>query len=208
MPTGAEHVEADRQVIALGGFVDRPVAAVAERLGGAGEDEHLPEVGVGAATLDFLRRSRAVLVGDDEAALEALFRPRERIALPVVGGRAHDGGEFEVHLALAGIAERAKDSGFDVVGVEVLGLHQRQARSGPAILRPGVAATGEWRRLRIGLAVGAAVLAARPVGFVDVPPLLGEIRFQVRHRAYGGMDVAIDHGKPVRRRAGSLSVGG
>ena len=127
MPAGAEDVESDRQVVTLGGFVDRPVAAVAERLGGAGEDENLAEVGVGAAALDFLRRCRAVLVGNDEPALEALLGPRKRIALPVVGGRAHGGGKFHVHLALAGVAERAENAGFDAVGVEVLGLHQRQA---------------------------------------------------------------------------------
>ena len=66
MPAGAEHVQADGQAVALGRRIDRPVAAIAERLGRAGQHEHLREGRVVGAALDLGDGRRGVLVRHDD----------------------------------------------------------------------------------------------------------------------------------------------
>src|SRR6185436_7049888 len=84
---GAEHMHADGEAVALGRFVDRPVAALARRFGTARQHEHLGVGWIVGAPLDFPCRGFAVLVGHDDASLQAWFGPGEKIALPVVDRR-------------------------------------------------------------------------------------------------------------------------
>ena len=65
-----ERMHAHGQIGALGGRVDRPIAALAERLRRAAEEEHLGEIGIAGATLDLGRGAGAVLVVHEHRGLE------------------------------------------------------------------------------------------------------------------------------------------
>src|SRR5664279_5398253 len=52
----------------FGGLIDRPVAALAERLDIAAEQQHLHEILVAGALADFGGRGRAIFVGDHDRA--------------------------------------------------------------------------------------------------------------------------------------------
>ena len=54
-------MNADRQIVARGGGVDRPVGPAAERHLAHGEHQHLDEAAVGGAALDLLDRELRVL---------------------------------------------------------------------------------------------------------------------------------------------------
>ena len=80
----AEGVHADRKPGLLRRLVDRPVAALAERLDVAAEQQHLHEILVAGALADFGGGGHAVLVGDDDRALQAAVLAGPFLDLPVV----------------------------------------------------------------------------------------------------------------------------
>ena len=80
----AEGVDADRQADLLRRLVDRPVAALAERLDVAREQQHLNEILVAGALADFGGGGNTVLIGDDDRALQARILAGPFLDLPVV----------------------------------------------------------------------------------------------------------------------------
>src|ERR1700744_577121 len=67
----AERMNADRKPRFRRRIIDRPIAAPAERLDIAAEQQHLHEMLVAGPLANFRRRGWAVLVGDNDRALEA-----------------------------------------------------------------------------------------------------------------------------------------
>ena len=201
MAAGAEHVQRHGQPVPLGRLVDRPVAAVARGLRAARQHEDLRVGRIGRAALDLLYRGGGVLVGHHQPRAQARLASREDLALPVVGGGGERRRQVQVHLALAGDAERPQDAEGDAVGVEILAPDQVQVGAGTAaVVRPGVAAAGERRRLGIGLEAHA-VAAARAVGRQHLPPARRQVGLEVGERAQRRVHVAVDDGE-----AGLLSA--
>src|SRR5438552_10150150 len=88
----AEGMNADRQADLLRRLVDRPVAALAEWLDGTAEQQHLHEVRIARALADFGGGGRAVLIGDDDRALQTGILGGPFLDLPVVDRRADRAG--------------------------------------------------------------------------------------------------------------------
>ncbi len=96
----AEGMDADRQADLLRRLVDRPVAALAERLDVAREQQHLDEIRIAGALADFGGGGNAVFIGDDDRALQARILGCPFLDLPVVDRGADRAGQILVAQAL------------------------------------------------------------------------------------------------------------
>src|SRR6185369_2002210 len=92
----AEGVDADRQADLLRRLVDRPIAALAERLDGTAEQQHLNEVRIAGALADFGGGGNTVFIGDDDRALQAGILAGPFLDLPVVDRGADRAGQILV----------------------------------------------------------------------------------------------------------------
>ena len=180
-------MDAERQAVALGGGVDRPQVAAAERRLLHREHEDLHEAPVLGATLDLIDRILGVLHRHHDR------RPQARIAIepfldhPVVErareGRGHVLAEQQAH-AVEAIADG--DAGLPAVA-DLRGELRRRG-GGPAVLVAPLRARGERRVGRIGDGlerVDAALLHGLAPEVVEI----GQQRLHVRH---GRMHVAVD----------------
>src|SRR6266446_3822138 len=141
----AKGMHADRKPGLLRGLINRPVAALAERLDVAAEQQHLDEIPVAGAFADFFGRRQAVLVADHDRALEARILAGPFLDLPVVDRGAERGAELMIADALSA-GERIENAQHDIVRIEMLLLHERQRRTlGTAFRRIGVPS----RRVRL-----------------------------------------------------------
>ena len=180
-------MDAERQAVALGGGVDRPQVAAAERRLLHRQHEDLHEAPVLGATLDLIDRILGVLHRHHDR------RPQARIAIepfldhPVVErareGRGHVLAEQQAH-AVEAIADG--DAGLPAVA-DLRGELRRRG-GGPAVLAAPLRARGERRVGRIGDGlerVDAALLHGLAPEVVEI----GQQRLHVRH---GRMHVAVD----------------
>src|SRR6202011_4536769 len=67
----AEGMPADRKAYLLRGLIDRPIAALTERLDIAAEQQHLHEILVASPPADFGGRRRTIFIGDHDGAFQA-----------------------------------------------------------------------------------------------------------------------------------------
>src|SRR6202023_2364442 len=135
-----ERMHADRKPDLLRRLVDRPVAALAQRLDVAAEQQHLDKVLVAGALANFGGGGRTILVGDHDGAFQAAILTGPFVDLPVVDGGRQRRTQILVANALPGL-ERTQYAERDIVRVEMLLLHERQRRAlRAAFRRPGVAA--------------------------------------------------------------------
>ena len=177
----AEGVHADRKPRLLGRLVDRPVAALAERLDIAAEQQHLDEIPVAGAAADFGGGGHAVLVGDHDGAFQAAVLAGPFCNLPVVDGGGQRGGKIVIAHALPGGAERIEYAERDIVGIEQLLLHERQRRALLAAFRRiSIAARRIGLRLGIGRAFHHALIGMHAVGLEMGVPAFGQERIQFR----------------------------
>src|SRR5215471_20752838 len=79
-----EGVDADREAGLLCRFIDRPIAALAERLDIAAEQQYLREILIARALPDFGGRCRSILIGDHDGGLQPLVPAGPFLDLPVV----------------------------------------------------------------------------------------------------------------------------
>ena len=172
--------------------VDRPVAALAHRLGRAVQHEDLDIVFLAGAALDLAHRRRGVLIGDDDGGLEPGLLAGPEGDLPVVDGAAIGVRKVEVLQALAGL-ERVQHAEADIVRVEMLGAHEGKVAAGPAAGgRIGVAARGVGLALRIGRAVQEGLAGPGAVALqMALPALLEEGVDLALERFRARMDVAV-----------------
>src|SRR6266403_2545465 len=154
----AEGVHADRKSGLLRGLIDRPVAALAERLDVAAQQQYLDKTLVAGALTDFFGCGRAVLVADHDRTLQARILAGPFLDLPIVDRGAERGAEFVIADTLPA-GERIENAEHDVVRTEMLLLHERQRRTlRSAFRRIGVAARRVRLRLRIGRAFHHALI--------------------------------------------------
>ena len=97
---GGAGVDADRQAVALGGRVDRPVLRMAERGVAGGEQQDLDEAGVGGAAVDLGGGGVRVLRGDDDRGAKPGFAVEPLGGDPVVQRGGQGGGEMPVEQGL------------------------------------------------------------------------------------------------------------
>src|SRR5205085_4317343 len=114
----AEGMDADRKPGLLRRLIDRPVAALAERLDVAAQQQHLHEILVACARADFGGSRRPVLVGNHDGAFEALVLAGPFLDLPVVDRRANGGGKVVIADALPR-GKWIEDAEHDIVRIEV-----------------------------------------------------------------------------------------
>ncbi len=191
-PAVAEHMDADRQTRFACGFVDRPVAAAAHQLAGAGEHQHLGKAAVAGAAADFLARSIRVLVRHDQRRLEPRVARVPAIDLELVGGESQRRAVVIVLLALPRRRQRVHQGIVDAIEIEVLLAHELViARRQAAVRRPRIAARSQRLPLGVRKALDVAVVRARTVGLRVIPPAIAEIGPQILERAFR-MDVAVD----------------
>ena len=197
-------MDADRQADLCRRLIDRPVAALAERLDIAAEQQHLHEIRIAGALADLGGGGRAVLVGDDDRTLQAGILAGPFLDLPVVDRGADRSGQIVVAQALPA-GERIEHAERDVVGIEQLLLHEGQRGTlRPAFRRPSVAARGIRLRLRIGRAFHHALIGLLAVGLEMRVPALGEERIEFGLGGARRMDVAIgDRGLDAGGGAGA-----
>ncbi|KTT89745.1 hypothetical protein NS44R_14965, partial [Mammaliicoccus sciuri] len=98
----AEGMHADRETHFRGRLIERPVAALAERLDIAAQQQHLDEIAVAGALADLGRGRGAILIGDDDRALQPGVLAGPFLDLPVVDRRADRAGEILVAESLSG----------------------------------------------------------------------------------------------------------
>ena len=194
----AEGMDADRQADLLRRLVDRPIAALSERLDIAGEQQHLDEIFIAGALADFGGGGNAVFIGDDDRALQARILGCPFLDLPIIDRGADCAGQILVAQALPA-GERIEHAEGYVVGIEQLLLHEGQRGAlRAAFRRPGVAARGVRLRLRIGRAFHHAVIGLLAVGLEVFVPAFGEVGIEFVRGGTRRMDVAIgDRGLDV-----------
>src|SRR6185312_12946735 len=187
----AERMDADRKARLLGGLIDRPVAALAQRLDIAAEQQHLNEIAVAGALADFGGGRRAVLVGDHDRSLETAVLAGPLGDLPVIDRAGQRRAQILVANALSGL-QRAQHSERDVMRVEMLLLHERQRRAlRSALRRTGVTARRIRLRLRVGWTLHHALVGMLAVGFEMLMPAAGQIGIEVLQALARRMNVAI-----------------
>ena len=185
-------MHADRQARLAGRLVDRPVAAAAHQVRGAGEHQHVGEAAVARAAADFFARGVRIFVRHDQRSLEPRIERVPMIDLELVGGERQRGGELVVLLALPRRRQRIHHAILDAIEIEVLLAHELIiAGRQPAVRRPRVAPRRQRLALRIGKALDVAVVRARAVGHRIVPPAIAQIRPQIFQRTLR-MNVAVD----------------
>src|SRR3984885_3569335 len=117
-----------------GGLIDRPIAAIAERLAGAREHQHLDEILVSGPFANFSCGNIRRFIGHDDRCLEAAILRRPLRDLPLVGRGAERGAELGIRHALPAL-QRIEDAEDDIVRIEMLGLHETETAAGPAAFR-------------------------------------------------------------------------
>ena len=192
-------VQADGEVVAGGGFVDRPVAAAAEGFDGVGGHRDLREVGVPRPVLDFRDRGGGVLAGDDDGGFEALVLPGPVFVLPRVDGATEGLAEFLIALVHALGRQQMEQGVFDVVGVEQLRLEEGEVGSrGAAVGGPAIGAGQSGGDLGVGRGGVEGDGLAEAVAVEMVAPALGEI----------GIEVAVGFERVVNVAVDQLDAGG
>ncbi len=192
----AEHVHPDRQTRLDRGLEDRPVAALAQKLAGAAQEQHVREAAVAGALADLLHRQLGILIGDHHRRLQPWLTLVPALELILVARERHGGAELVVLLALSSRRERVHHAPLDPVEIEMLLAHEVEvARGEPASGRPGVAPRGERLAFGIGKALHVAVALPLPVGLQIVPPALAEMGAQILERALG-VDITVEHADP------------
>src|SRR5579871_7075359 len=121
-------MHADWQPGLFGRLVDRPIAALADRLDGAAEQQHLDEIFVTRAIADFGRCRWPVFIGNDDRALQAAVLAGPFIDLPIVDGRTERSRELVIADALA-CREWIEHAEHDIVRIEMLLLHEGERRA-------------------------------------------------------------------------------
>ena len=175
---------------------DRPVAALAEKLAGAAQEQDVGETAIAGAFANLDAGQFAVLIGNDDGGLEPRIAPVPAFELILVGGKRHGGAELVVLLALPGRRKRIHHAPFDPVEIEMLLAHEVEiARRQSAAGRPGVAPRRKRMALGIGKAFDVAVALTLPVGLQIIPPAIAEIGTQILERALG-MDIAVEDADP------------
>ncbi len=190
-------MDADRKVVARGGFEDRPVPLASKRLDHLGGELHLHKIGVAGAALDLRDRRFRVFVRHRDSGAQPRIAPHPMLHLPFV----QRGAERRAEIGIAGGAavqpQRREDAIGDVVGIEVLRLHEGQVGARQrATRRPSVAAGSVGRRLRIVGAAGERQPCLRAECCEMALPAQRQPRVEVRGGAHGRVDVAIDDALP------------
>ena len=178
-------------------LVDRPILPRPQRLGCACQQQDLGEMPVSGIAADLGGRPRSILVVGHDRAFEAGVLARPFLDLPFVGGMADGGRQIRILDALAR-SQRIEDTEFDIVGVKMLRLHERQRTPlSPPLRRQGIAP----RRVGLPLRIGRPRRPAMPRRFAElrdvIDPAPLEPRMKVRLAAGGGMDIAIRHRQPA-----------
>ena len=181
-------MDADRQAMALGGPIDRPVIFPAERHLVHRQHEHLHEAPVASQPLDLLGRRLRILHRDQNRGTQARVAVEPFGPHPVVDRTAQDRGQVLVIGGLGAI-EHVADREAEAETVEHMAPHGGEVGAGlAAAFRPPIGAAGQRRVHRIGIELQPVDLARRqrllPV-FVEI----GIERLSTRQRR---MDVAID----------------
>src|SRR5439155_8920503 len=110
---------------------DGPIAALAERLGRAAEQQHLSKITISGAPLDLVRSAGTILVVHEHGRLEPRLLAGPFRSLPVVHRAAVSMREFAILQALAA-AQRVEDPERDVIGIEVVPAHELEIAAGLA----------------------------------------------------------------------------
>ena len=122
--------------------------------------------------------------------------------LPIVHGAGEGRAIFEVALVAGAAVERHQHAVVDVVGVQMLALHEGEvAAGGRAIGRPGVAARHIRRHARMGEGVGQGLAIEAAVGAHIVAPAFGQEIVDFARCGELGMNVAIHHAQTLQGTA-------
>ena len=120
-------VDADRQPVAEGCLVDRPVLALSERFVRSGENEYLDEPCVLRNPVDLRCRRDRILVGNHDRCSQPTVAREPLLGEPVICGFRHHACKFEVEH-LPDPEQRVEECELDVPPVEQLCLHEFQVR--------------------------------------------------------------------------------
>ncbi len=203
MAIGAAGVDADRQPVALGGGIDRPVLAASERQLAADQQQHLHEAAVGGDPFDLGRGQIGIQHRHDDGGAQPVVAVQPFARDPVVDGAAEDRGDVVAERHLRAVeavqdaepgAERGKCLGGQPVG-----------RGGALALR--VTPVGA-RAERIDAWVGDRDQLVETAPNDRFAPVVVQERQQGLQPRNGGVQVTVDRaGLGHRRAVDSLGAG-
>ena len=157
-------LQADRQIVAFGSLINRPVAAMPDRVACTRRENHLHEAAIRRAVFNLARRICGILLRDHDARAQTRLRLHPRLELPVIHGARKRGREIQIALLHAAAAQCDEHSDFDPVRVEMLLPHQFEVGAGRTLVRKRIDAHAARHHARIGKLPGdalAPVLAKR-----------------------------------------------
>ena len=154
------------------------------------------------AALDLGHGEGRMLLGADDGGVQARVARHPAGDLPVVDGGGQRRAIFQIALVARPPVERHQHAVVDVVGVEVLALHEGEiAAGGRAVGRPGVAARHIGRHARMGEGVGQGLAIEAAVGAHIIAPAFGQEIVDFDRCGELGMNVAIHHAQPLQGAA-------
>ena len=180
-------MDADRQAVFLGGRVDRPVVALAQRMVVHHQQQDLHEAAVGGDAVDLLDRQFGVLHRHHDGGAQAWLLVEPLGGDPVV----HRAGEAGAHVLAEQelhAVEAVADGDAGAERGEGVGAECVEVGAGPGVGQAPVGAGGERR---VG-GVGDRFQLVHAALDDDVAPVVGEVGVQGAEVGHGGMDVAVD----------------
>ena len=197
---GAGRMQAEHEIVACDGLVDRPIFAPAERLARSRRDDHLAErLVLRSAGVDLAHGEFRIFLRHHDAGLQAAILRHPIVDLPVVDRVRQRGAEFEIALLHAAARQAHHHAGVAAVEIEMLALHQFEIAAGrPAVGRIGVGAHAARHHARKRQLSAQALAEMAAKSFAVLAPARLEVRIKVLRRALHRMDVAIDKAQPLR----------